>query len=121
MITRPLDLALLTLSLKAVALGAACGGGVAVGTGGQSSTGSSTQATGGASDAGTDADAAADTGVDDQGCPAWQMNKPGEPCAVEEGKECGGDTGFSFTFLRCCDGHWLAPDGGSSASPPCPG
>ncbi|MFT3767615.1 MAG: hypothetical protein QM820_19345 [Minicystis sp.] len=102
----------LLVSLTAVGLGAACNGGVETGTGGHTSTSSSAPGTGGGSDAGPDADAG--------DCPDWLGNKPGEPCSVPEGKECGGNTGVSFTFVRCCGGQWLAPDGGSSESPPCP-
>ncbi len=110
----------LLLPLMTAALGAACNGGVDTGTGGHAGT---TQGTGGGSDAGSDGDSGADgadTGADSGVCPDWFGNMPGAACTVPQGTECGGNSGVSFVFLRCCNGHWLAPDGGSSESPPCP-
>ncbi|APR80586.1 Hypothetical protein A7982_05933 [Minicystis rosea] len=102
--------------LTAVILGVACNSSVDTATGGQNDTDSPSSGTGGAFDGGTDAD----SGSDGE-CPDWAQNKPGASCNVAEGKECGADSGWSFIFVRCCDGHWLAGDGGdSSASPPCP-
>ena len=54
-------------------------------------------------------------------CPYWFDNMPDAVCTVPQGTECGGNTGTSFNFLRCCGGHWLEwPDGGTNGSPPCP-
>jgi hypothetical protein len=56
----------------------------------------------------------ADSGI----CPDWFGTVEGGACSVPEGTECGGNTGTSYTFLRCCNGHWYGASG--SGALPCP-